>query len=372
MSKRASPRWEHLFGSLTPGGKIQLMTAVFCVFAPMAILYDLASTQGRPIWLVAVWSAYSGLVAVGWAYAASTTWRVLFFLLPVSWLLPSIWGRSFWSRADVLSARGLESLLALATLVTGYVLYMHFIGREGLRSLRHRAEIDLARRIHDTLVPDLDHRVSRYHVVGAARPATEVGGDLLDWVEEPDRVGVYVADISGHGVGAGVRMAMLKSALRTRLRAGGPLDAVLRDLNAIHLELLPPGMFTTFAGLSLFPDGRVAVALAGHHPLLHWRAADDAIARHDLSHPPLGVQPGTTFEISEIGVEAGDLLVLLTDGLTEVFDREGEEFGLERFERAVRENARRELPDLHRALTRIVDAFGAQTDDQTMVLIRAT
>lgn len=370
MAAPTGPQWKDFFAALSPAGKLHLMAAVFFLFAPQALLYDLSSAVRLPYWQVVLWCVYSGLVAAGWAFAASTTWLVIAAVLPLSFFVPAFWGEGFWDRGDVVSQRGLQALTALLSLVAGYALFIAFIAREGLQGLRQRAEIDLARRIHDALVPDLERDAAGHRVFGVARPATEVGGDLLDFVERPGRLGVYVADVSGHGVGAGVRMAMVKSALRARLRSGDPLDALLSGLNAMHEDLLPIGMFTTFAGLELGADRRASYSLAGHHPLLHWSAETNAMTRRDLEQPPLGVVPDAAFAVVEFAVAPGDLLVLLTDGLTEVFDAKGEEFGLARLEALLREHARRDLAEIHRLCLAAVDRHGRQLDDQTLVLVR--
>ena len=70
---------------------------------------------------------------------------------------------------------------------------------------------------------------------------------MLDVVEEGGRTDVFVADVSGHGVRAGVVMGMVKSAIRTRLRAGGAVDEVLRDVNEVIYELTSPELFVTAA-----------------------------------------------------------------------------------------------------------------------------
>ncbi len=83
-----------------------------------------------------------------------------------------------------------------------------------------------------------------------------MGGDIIDAVCGDHTVDVYLADVSGHGVGAGIVMSMVKGAIRMRLRAGGSLPALAADLNAVLTELTRDDMFATFAAVRASPQGR--------------------------------------------------------------------------------------------------------------------
>jgi sigma-B regulation protein RsbU (phosphoserine phosphatase) len=84
----------------------------------------------------------------------------------------------------------------------------------------------------------------------------------------------------------------------------------------------------------------------------------------------LGVLEGLAFSDEPVDAAPGDLFVILTDGLTEVFDRNGEEFGEARIERIVTEHAQRPLREIHDSILAAVRSFGPQTDDQTLLLAR--
>jgi serine phosphatase RsbU (regulator of sigma subunit) len=193
---------------------------------------------------------------------------------------------------------------------------------------------------------------------------------LIDLVESADGWTSLVADVSGHGVAAGLLMGMVKSAARVTLRTGAGLDALLTTLNAVLFELKSPTMFVTFVALQRMHDSSLRFTVAGHLPILHYRFATSEVVELSIAQLPVAMFNDTTFTSSEVSCAAGDLFVLLTDGLTEVFDRAGEEFGLDRVKALMHEEARAPLERLEARLLEAVRAFGAQLDDQTMFLIR--
>ena len=165
-------------------------------------------------------------------------------------------------------------------------------------------------------------------------------------------------------------MSMVKSAIRIRLRDAPPLVTLIRDLNDLLIELARPGVFVTFAAVHLDETGIAECGLAGHPPLLLHRRASGSLERIEASGPPLGVIPGFEFTTRTVTLERGDLLTAVTDGLTEVFDRQGEELGLDGFAEALRSVADRPLMEAHASLLDTVRRFGSQTDDQTLLLMR--
>jgi phosphoserine phosphatase RsbU/P len=220
------------------------------------------------------------------------------------------------------------------------------------------------------LVPPLSRRVGRFEFRGISIPSGDVGGDLVDLVEWDGQWIGYVADVSGHGVGAGLLMAMVKSAARTELRPMRPIDQLLNTLNVVLLDLKKPEMFVTFAGIQFDGARELRFTVAGHLPILHYRS--EARVLEELSTPqiPLAMVGERSFIAARVGCGVGDLFVILTDGLTEVFDGDDREFGLHHVKALVQEHVASPLEHLERALLTATSAHGPQLDDQTLLLIR--
>ena len=147
-----------------------------------------------------------------------------------------------------------------------------------------RTEVRLAKEIHDHLVPAVDQRTEHLELYGISAPASEVGGDLLDVHHAHGTTALYVADVTGHGVPAGVTMAMIKSAIRMKLRDRPALSELVTGLNAVLAQTQRPGTLATFAALELSGNGTARYAVAGHPAILHFRATDRKLDRLAVTH----------------------------------------------------------------------------------------
>lgn len=358
------------FSHVSRPARLTFYAGVFCLFAPFSLIYDLSSPQGLPWTSLALWSAYSGATAVGWAYAFTRNLRFLWVHVPLTFLVASFFGDTFYKRTNFQAALVAEALIGIVVIIVGYICFVVFITGEGTKTIRLRTEIGLAKKIHDHLVPAVDYRSEHLELYGLSSPASEVGGDLMDVCHAGGKTGLYVADVTGHGVPAGVSMGMIKSAVRMKLRDEPALGELVSGLNDVLCQIQQPGTLATFAALELYPDGRAVYALAGHLPILHLRAATRRLEKLANADLPLGVFAGRAFGETQLATAAGDLFVILTDGLTEVFDRAGEEFGAVRIERIVEQNGDRPLAEICDKILSAARAFGPQSDDQTLLLAR--
>ena len=259
---------------------------------------------------------------------------------------------------------------AIGSIILGYFLLIRFVGRLGKSYFRVQTEVKLAGEIHAALVPAIEKRIGQFEFYGLSQPSGEVGGDLVDVMEAHDRWTGYIADVSGHGVSSGVLMAMFKTAMRTRLQEGDSPAEALNGVQRTLSPLKPANMFVTVAVLQCDAANQIRMASAGHPPVLHYHRKSHAITEYPSNDAPLGLLDGVNFSESTIESSPGDVLLILTDGLTEVFDRHGKELGLETIKAAFVEHAESPLPDLFGRLRAVSHDFGAQSDDQTVLLAR--
>lgn len=222
----------------------------------------------------------------------------------------------------------LDSVGAMVCVIGGYVLFIVFFQREGRRFFAAHAEIELASEIHRSLVPELSLKTREFEFFGASFPSGAVGGDLVHVIQDSDRWFAYVADVSGHGVPAGVLMSMTKSAVRMRLASRAQDSALLSDLNSVLKPLLTPNMFVTFAYAAWNGGPDLGFSSAGHVPLLHYRASVRAIEQCSVSNLPLGILPGQGFASGRLHFDRGDILAIVSDGFTETSDSADQEFGI--------------------------------------------
>ena len=245
-----------------------------------------------------------------------------------------------------------------------------FFNHEGARFFKTQTEVRLAGEIHRTLVPPRHQTIGNVELFGRSIPSSEVGGDLFDFVEGDGAWHAYVADVSGHGLAAGILMSMIKSAASMQLnKLKKPAD-LLADLNDVMQPFTSPANYLTFAYVGGNGTDRMSFALAGHLPILHYEAQAKVVVERSDSNVPIGLFKNQTFQSSHLTLQPGDLLAIITDGFTEVFDKKDREIGMAEFKSMLLACAEKPLPEIYRELRANTMAFGKQTDDQTMLLIR--
>src|SRR5713226_3535478 len=149
--------------------------------------------------------------------------------------------------------------------------------------------------IQNTLVPPIRYKGARVEAHGQSIPKDDVGGDLADLVADGRDVTAYVADVSGHGLRAGVLMGMIKTAVRYGLLLGQPLAKLLDDINFVLPGIKEPNMFATLAALRFDSSNEVEYISAGHIPLLHYRRRNGDVVRYSMSQFPLGLFAGAGY-----------------------------------------------------------------------------
>jgi hypothetical protein len=354
----------------------------FLSFAPIGFAIDLGSTLQRPFWWVLVETAFFCTVSSLAFIVIMRNRKVLRAFLPVYVLLMvmlpriasnlpvnrTLMGPGFEYVRWRLKMDGLAIELSSSL---GYSILLLFAGTQGVRHVRVRTELELAERLQQTLAPPLAARNEGYEIQGKSVPSSQMGGDLLDAVNDGDAMACYVADVAGHGIQAGVFMGMVKSSVRTALLRPGPLEELLADLNSVLFDIKAGATtYVTFAFLRCREDRKVEYTLAGHGPILHYHAQSKSVSLLAMEHFPLGLFANATFNSGIAEVEPGDVLALLTDGLPEVTDAKGEQFGFERISEILVRKAGGPLADLTETLFATARQFGQQTDDETLVLVR--
>jgi phosphoserine phosphatase RsbU/P len=358
--------------------RLLLVGAVFSLFASFGLMALEMNTRRVPVVLIIARILLSGGIAIGYATLAITR-RFKYILalgagqILLEWFvakrLPV--GEPLTGQPDVLQRQlSILAFCAMAGIVIAYSLLIHFFRVEGKRYYRVHAEVALAAEIHSFLVPVCQKRVGRFELYGASVPSGEVGGDLVDVVERSGGWTGYVADVSGHGVSSGVLMAMFKTALRGHLVENGSPGQLLGKVHQTLFPLKLGSMFVTAGLLQGGEAGHVKYALAGHPSILHYQKASGRMVEYGALDLPMAVLEEQIFSESSIECAAGDILLILTDGFTEVFDKKQNEFGLEALKSAFLEDTDLPLDEIFRRLRAITTDYGAQADDQTMLLVR--
>ena len=358
-----------------------LALAVFLTFSSLAFVSDLAEPRPAPFWWVLIYAADTGIVAVGYALASTRFIRLLPVAVGVNLL--SIFGLTrvlplysmkmpAGTSVGQLHQRHIVDAWMVITVVTlGYMFFFTFVNTEGRKHVRLQTEIELAEGVQARLVPPLDLTAAGLAIFGKSIPSSRVGGDLIDAISLDGSAICYLADVSGHGIAAGVLVSMVKSAVRTSLSRDEPLVELMRTVNEVLLTLKEPAMYVTFACLRSAGPGRLEYALAGHPPILHYHSCSGSISSLEMEQFPIAMFPGVDFQTGMVGIAPGDLLVVVSDGFLEVTNGKGEEFGAEALERLISRSATEPLPQIIDGLVAETARFGPQQDDQSVLLVRS-
>jgi phosphoserine phosphatase RsbU/P len=268
---------------------------------------------------------------------------------------------------QILASLGFAALL----FSLGYVaLQIVFASEHRLLSIEK--ELEIARQIQTSILPRSSPETKNLHIAAAYHPMTAVAGDFYDFIPvDQHRVGVLVADVSGHGVAAALIAAMIKMAVQSIVPCVQSPGDVLEGLNRM-LFGQAPDQFVTAAYLFIDTQNyKARYSAAGHPPLLLSRAG--TLHRIESNGLVFGVTLQPDYPVCDIALRPGDRLLLYTDGVIEPENARGESFGDYKLDQVVRKNqsySPSELADqLLSEIRHWQPASTAQQDDITLIVI---
>jgi sigma-B regulation protein RsbU (phosphoserine phosphatase) len=317
---------ESLFGSGFRHSLRRTWQAIL-VYAPLAFIHDLV--RGRPgetaHWLNAPVVSAAATVAVAHVLAN--------------------WRRESWSREFRIAAAGGLTFLAAAAYQTfggtlpvepfAMLLFIlsvgYLVARRMLRSelalVAVSRELELARKIQQSILPRSLPELEGLRVGACYLPMNQIGGDFYDFdAHDPRRLGLVVADASGHGVPAALVASMVKIAFAAETERIARPGLILTNMNRTLCDRFE-GAYVTACCAFIDPvNGTLAYASAGHPaPLLRRRNGQvEALGEHGLL---LAFDPHAEYETSEVALRPGDRIVFFSDGLLEAESSTEEFFG---------------------------------------------
>jgi hypothetical protein len=203
---------------------------------------------------------------------------------------------------------------------------------------RLRHELDIARKMQESLLPATIPEVEGLEIAASLRPTSNVGGDYYDVVPlGGGYVGLCIADVSGHGVSSAMMMTSFRMALLTELSREFSPASVLRRVNTLlHRDCDRARMFVT-AVLAVYEPltGIVQYANAGHNPPRMRKAGRREVMRLPATGVPIGMFEDMDYTEASVTLEVGDTLVLYTDGLVENRNAAGVPLGEEGLNRVI-------------------------------------
>lgn len=247
--------------------------------------------------------------------------------------------------------------------------------RENSDLVRLRQELRIAHDMQASVLPREPFRHDRMVIVGQMHAAYEVGGDFYDYFQiDEKRVGVVIADVSGKGVPAGLFMMISRTLLRAEGLGGGDPGDCLTRVNALLERENEAAMFVTvFYGVIDLETLTLSYANAGHNPPFVLKADGSVVPIEPLGDLVLGVMPGIEYSSATTSLSPQDALFLYTDGLTEAFDVNNEEYRESRLIEALAKCRGQSAAEIGDSCIADVESFAtgaAQADDMTCLVIR--
>ncbi len=308
------------------------------------------------------------ILFVGISKKLSPARRLVFLLAVIATLLGILGGKSL-----EIGGSGFEVSVGTSTfyLMTGLAGFAFLFVLELVDRIRVRDELEVARELQADLLPDSAPNVPGYSFAHSYRTANEVGGDYYDFSSLPDgRVAIILGDASGHGIAAGLLMAISNATLKTALEVDPRPNQVAQLLNSTLYRTGDRRAFMTFFYALLEPaTGILEYVCAGHpFPMVVTRSGD--VLELGEGALPLGMRAEVDLPVGSFQLSPGESMLLFTDGLPEAMSSSEESFGFSRLRTLLTPEDRAQ--DLHdRVLTAFQEHIGGADlpDDVTLLAV---
>lgn len=237
---------------------------------------------------------------------------------------------------------------------------------------RKTKELDEARKLQLSMLPDRVPRIEDLEISVKMTTASEVGGDYYDFFKCNDgSLIIALGDATGHGLKAGMALATVRSYFHTLANEGD----LLQILDKISVGIRNMNIKMLYMGLMLIrlKGNDMEVASAGMPPLLHYNAETGRLSEYRIKGLPLGSKARYPYQVHRYLFGKGDMLLAMSDGLFEAFNKEREMFGMDRTKEVLLGLKDEEADDVIR---RLFDAFRKWTgqntpeDDITLLILR--
>ncbi len=368
-------RWRKAPRSTT----VVFLLGVFFIFASFGFVSDLTDMGSERPLRFAIYVILSGLFPVVYAYAGVTLrgkfWKALIPVFVLHFASFGLLGRYLPEnpRPKALNAAatidlqnrlvfdGISIIIAVCLGYTGLIFVSIREGRRYGKTEMEKAvlegEMTAAREVQRVMVPEDLPQIAGYSIESVYRPAAEVGGDFFQVVPlKSGRALVVIGDVSGKGLRAAMIVSMIVGILSTVSGYTEEPAEILDELNRRLCGRVYEG-FVTCLVLRLGDEGRIAIANAGHlPPFVH---GAELRVQESL---PLGLSLNQAYEETAVQLNRGDALVLLTDGVVEARNPQGELLGFGEVETMLRAGA------TAREVAEVAERQG-QNDDITVLQV---
>ncbi|MBL7995677.1 serine/threonine-protein phosphatase [bacterium] len=266
-----------------------------------------------------------------------------------------------------------ESVLINDNGFIGGVLILFVLLLELKDKLLAHSELESGRKVQQALAPERSPQISGWSLWLYTRPANEVGGDLVDFLQiGPERAGLIMADVAGKGLRAALLTAKLQATVRAFAADHESLSAFCSKVNAIFHRDSLPSIFASLLYLEIKPDnGQIRLVNAGHMPPLVLSA--QGIKELPGGELALGLSNKTNYTEQTIDLQHGEILFAYSDGLTEACNESREFYGTERLNKLLSEISHFDAQYIGETVTGQLDRFVGEAranDDLSLLIVK--
>ncbi len=239
-------------------------------------------------------------------------------------------------------------------------------------------QLELAKEIQEGLNPMGFYNKDGIQIRGYTKAAKGVGGDYFDYIEIDDkRIGALISDVSGKGIPASLVMVMIRTVFVSAIRQDPKTIQCKKIVSAINDALSAEFAIDKFATLFFMIYDResemVAFSNAGHGPLFCYRAQKGACTTTKIDGMPIGVMEDAEYLQTKVALNPGDIIILYTDGVTEMRNPDKEEYGLKRLQSIVSSNHEKSADEIVQLIIDDLERFrstAAPHDDTTFLVFK--
>jgi serine phosphatase RsbU (regulator of sigma subunit)/pSer/pThr/pTyr-binding forkhead associated (FHA) protein len=275
------------------------------------------------------------------------------------------------ARDQPFTEEDLKILTALANVAAAKIENVRLL-EETLEKRRLEEDMRIAAEIQTNLLPKRAPDLPGYALAGSNRPCRTVGGDYYDFAVDRGQLLLALGDVSGKGTGAALLMTVLRAAVRGHWSEGSVADAVAR-INRTVCQNVPDNKYITFFVARLDPaTGRLNYVNAGHNPPLLVRA-DGRVEELTEGGMVLGLLDSAPYVDATVALDAGDVLVVFSDGVTETWNPADEEFGEQRLAELAARHRALDAPQLQEVILQELEGFASGVkagDDRTLIVLK--
>jgi len=245
--------------------------------------------------------------------------------------------------------------------------------------LRLQQAMNIAREVQQNLLPQSSYTAEKIDICGTTLYCDETGGDYFDLLPhpgQPNKVHIIAGDVVGHGIGAALLMATIRSLVRCRISRSGSPAAIMRDVNSLLCkDTLKSGNFITLFYLVInTTTDKLEWVRCGHDPAIVYSPANHSFSELKGKGLVLGIDPSWEYQGSSIPLDhSQQIIVIGSDGVWDTENENKERFGRERVKTVLAENSHLSSKDIIAAITDEITLFRNTkplADDITLVITK--